>query len=580
MWRKLRSRLAMAMVGMMMLTAMAAGAGTPTYGATKADNGFGAIGEYVRQTVWQAMYESSPDPMQVYSVKTYGAVGDGTTDDTEAIQAAIDAAGLAGGGVVYLPPGTYSVKRSSPARSYNYSLLIKHSNVTIEGAGRGATTIRMADGENATILRTVINNTGIDGPLARALDNIRIANLTIDGNWANVTWAGPTGMESAGIYDQNGLTLSTTSNSRVENVHIKHIAQDGLSGGSNRNLTIVNSIVEHTGKNNIAMFQSTDVKIINNTLRNANDSPDGGVAKPYYNTSTAKYSSIAFAYSPVVTYTGTTRNFSMAIGNRIETSTGRGISADYRANNLLIASNVIESTSGRNLIGLQMPNDGSPLPSGYVITGNILSSSAASPGGTRTISAVNLQDLLVSGNLIQGGGLGVVLDHVVNATVEGNLISGIGNASAAFAGINVRGSDGIGILSNDLGDSTVRFTVTPSSNIRLLMNNLGATPVGLSFLTGFSSFNNQGYDPYVAPTTTSFVWSTVTVPADGYASYDVTVPGALPGQFAVAGSDTDTGGLGVSATVAGPGLVRVVLTNLTGSAVSLPAANWRVRVME
>ncbi|MDF2725579.1 MAG: algE1 [Paenibacillus sp.] len=577
MLRKWSSRLALATVLFMSLPVMSARADSSEYRGGKE---FGAIGEYVRQVVQQAVYENDPNPMRIYSVKEYGAVGDGITDDTAAIQAAIDAAGIAGGGVVFLPPGTYSVKRSSPARSYNYSLLIKESNVTVEGSGMGASILKMADGENGTVLRTVINNQSIDGPLAKALSNVRIANLTIDGNWSNVTWAGPTGMESSGIYDQNGLTLSTTSNSKVENVHIKNIAQDGLSGGSNRNLTIVNSIVEHTGKNNIAMFQSTGVKVINNTLRNANDSPDGGVSKPYYNTSSAKYSSIAFAYSPVVAYTGTTKNFSLAVGNRIETSTGRGISADYQANNLIIEGNVIDSTSGRNLIGLQMPIHISPLPSGYVIANNILSSNAASPGGTRTISAVNLQNLLITGNMIQGGGLGVVLDNVANSTIEGNIIAGIDNSSAAFAGINVRASDGITISSNDLQSATVKFTVNPSANIRLLLNNLGAAPSGLSFLTNFSSFNNLGYDPYAAPLTAAFAWNAVTVSPGGYAEYDVAVQGAMPGQFALAASDTSTGSLGVSAMVIGPDLVRVVLTNPTGSAVSMPAGNWRVRVMQ
>jgi hypothetical protein len=47
------------------------------------------------------------ESVAVYNVKTFGAVGDGTTDDTAAIQAAIAAASNAGGGTVFIPAGTY-----------------------------------------------------------------------------------------------------------------------------------------------------------------------------------------------------------------------------------------------------------------------------------------------------------------------------------------------------------------------------------------------------------------------------------------------------------------------------------------
>jgi hypothetical protein len=43
------------------------------------------------------------------SVKEFGAKGDGVTDDTTAIQAAIDAVELAGGGTVFFPQGVYIV---------------------------------------------------------------------------------------------------------------------------------------------------------------------------------------------------------------------------------------------------------------------------------------------------------------------------------------------------------------------------------------------------------------------------------------------------------------------------------------
>ena len=43
----------------------------------------------------------------VFSVRTYGAVGDGAHLDTAAIQAAIDACAAARGGIVFVPPGRY-----------------------------------------------------------------------------------------------------------------------------------------------------------------------------------------------------------------------------------------------------------------------------------------------------------------------------------------------------------------------------------------------------------------------------------------------------------------------------------------
>jgi hypothetical protein len=59
-----------------------------------------------------------------FNVKDYGAQGNGSTDDTAACQAAIDAAVAAGGGAVFFPPGNYiingglTVPESKPIRLF------------------------------------------------------------------------------------------------------------------------------------------------------------------------------------------------------------------------------------------------------------------------------------------------------------------------------------------------------------------------------------------------------------------------------------------------------------------------------
>lgn len=55
--------------------------------------------------------DTSPDRGgTVFNVKAYGAIGNGSTDDTASIQRAINAALSAGGGIVYFPAGRYVLK--------------------------------------------------------------------------------------------------------------------------------------------------------------------------------------------------------------------------------------------------------------------------------------------------------------------------------------------------------------------------------------------------------------------------------------------------------------------------------------
>lgn len=81
------------------------------------------------------------------SVKTYGATGNGVTDDTAAINNAIVAAGTAGGGVVYFPAGTYSTSGT---------LTIAYDGVRLVGDGKGNTIIKPVTGANFDVIATAI----------------------------------------------------------------------------------------------------------------------------------------------------------------------------------------------------------------------------------------------------------------------------------------------------------------------------------------------------------------------------------------------------------------------------------------
>ena len=50
---------------------------------------------------------SSPATPNIFDIRTYGAVGDGKTVDSTAINKAIEAAAAAGGGTVFFPAGTW-----------------------------------------------------------------------------------------------------------------------------------------------------------------------------------------------------------------------------------------------------------------------------------------------------------------------------------------------------------------------------------------------------------------------------------------------------------------------------------------
>lgn len=74
---------------------------------------------------------SPPGPP--YNVTTYGAVGDGTTDDTAAIQAALDAAGSTG--TIVIPPATYKHAGLNVPAGRTTRITAHGATITYTGSG-------------------------------------------------------------------------------------------------------------------------------------------------------------------------------------------------------------------------------------------------------------------------------------------------------------------------------------------------------------------------------------------------------------------------------------------------------------
>ena len=115
----------------------------------------------------------------IFAVHDYGADASGKTDSTAAIQAALDAAAAAGGGVVWLGEGTYKVGVPKGAPQ---ALLIAHPKIVLRGAGtnkafiinsttsmrsRAVITVRPLSGSNwrTSIGRAVSITADLDGPV-------------------------------------------------------------------------------------------------------------------------------------------------------------------------------------------------------------------------------------------------------------------------------------------------------------------------------------------------------------------------------------------------------------------------------
>jgi polygalacturonase len=526
----------------------------------------------IRAAVYQPV--STPDLSTiapVHNVISYGADATGATESAPAIQAALNAAATAGGGVVLVPAGVYITSQ----------ILQIGSGVALQGAGMGVTTIRAANGFlpsqvgslNGLSVLTVANNAGGS--------NIVISGLTFDGNQANIS-SFPGWADEA---DSHCLDLRNVDNLQISGIEIINAIRYSMF--------IVQCTHSYVGFCRIISGQES--------LASGRTQQDGihlsgcrwcVVADNNVDTgTTAGVGDDAICLQALTS--GAPVTDITVTGNVLRGGT-RGITlVPYldSIRNVTIVGNDIYGTQDDGIL-FNVTSSG-PTCSNVTIMGNTLAGIAASGNGhgvnLQSIAAPGYQDVVISGNTVSGfantTGFGIYAGMGSGLLIESNnfdaftgiRIINIGNSGVPVTRFQILGntlnasaaaSGAVGVMVVDshdgiISDNIINGNASPRSNgVQLLGISVGVTGVAVNanrisnWATGIVE-SNSGIQPDNNSLTSNLLYECATPVYTGGA-HDLIANNSgavsLTAQTVSSGTTIATAGL-VLARVTGTGTI-------------------------
>jgi hypothetical protein len=564
------------------------------------------------------------------SVKTFGAVGDGVTDDTVAIQAAIDS----GAAALYFP-GQYLV-----------TSLTAKSNQVWFGDGMLRSGLIWAVANKTADMNMVVS--------AGDLNDFTVRSMGFKGNRASQTTQSSTGQGFNAFYLRGGSCVDVS----FERCMFQEFGdKDGIGGGGViigalsgsgkalenirfadcvfKNISNVPGIyvngasTYHTSVRNISIT-GCDLRVGVTGVRQNGFYVLGGTTTPAYNIRISDNTAQVDQSMDAVLELNYSQNFS--ISDNLVQATGSasctpvlirencsfGVIANNAIHNLGTGNTATDAIALSRLTGAGVQSE-------IVIQGNeIIGWSPGAFGNCINIAAGSLRISAV-GNLFRGKAAGAAVRTGVAIAVTGTLIKVSDNQvfNATYF-MTVGAVSFLSVEDNQLtscGDGTVGLLVEAASqqaitNATIKGNTVNSVAAGTPNFVSMSSTANTGnrvennlLPTGVAPINPSFssAWAAVVTPPrsgalisgtdyqfdqgalDGMANgsgftiggnLDATAPACVLGDKVLVSASVDLKGCVVTAYVQAAGVIRVRVQNNTGATVSLAAGTWYVTLLK
>lgn len=316
------------------------------------------------------------------NVKNFGAKGDGITDDTDAIQSAVDYLKTLGGGTLKIPPGTYLIDATKFVDGRFGIRLIDNITVDMYGA----------------VLKVIPNNKTEYGVFDITKNrNVRIFGGYIIGD--KFEHFGTTGEWGHGILIKD----EESSNILIKDMHIKDLWGDGvyIKFGFGDNIVIDNVVIEDCRRHELGIVGGKNIRVLNSTLTKSSGIKDG-VINATYGGRNIDVEPHEAGYSDGIEL----RDCSFT--NPAE------LAVDFHGDYKHYNAKVIDCDFDTPLDALKINNG-----HGAHVEGNKIR------GAKESILLANMDDSFVLDNTIEDCERGIYLRDSSNPTIKGNTLDGI-----------------------------------------------------------------------------------------------------------------------------------------------------------